>query len=76
MCICESRKPGDTGIVKTDHGYHIMYFSGSTPTWEYETRSMVLSENTNKLLAEAQEKYPMDVNYKKIVIGNVNLAGE
>lgn len=72
----ETRKPGDTGLVKTEHGYHIMYFSGSTPIWEYETRSMVLSENTNKLLAEAQEKYPMDVDYKKIVIGNVNLAGE
>ncbi len=72
----ETRKPGDTGVVKTEHGYHIMYFSGSAPIWEYETRSMVLSENTNKLLAEAQEKYPMTVDYKKIVIGNVNLAGE
>ncbi len=72
----ESRKPGDTGIVKTEHGYHIMYFSDATPIWEYEAKSMVLSENTNKLLSEAQEKYPMSVEYKKILLGYVNLAGE
>lgn len=27
-CFDDSRKPGDTGIVETDYGYHIMYFSG------------------------------------------------
>lgn len=27
-CFDSSRKPGDTGIVETDYGYHIMYFSG------------------------------------------------
>ncbi len=26
-CFDDSRKPGDTGIVETDYGYHIMYFS-------------------------------------------------
>ena len=26
-CFDESRSPGDTGIVKTSYGYHIMYFS-------------------------------------------------
>lgn len=72
----ETRKPGDTGIVKTEHGYHIMYFSGSTPIWEYEAKAMALSDNTNKLLEEAQAKYPMSVAYKKITLGNVNLAGE
>ena len=27
-CFDESRKPGDTGIVKTESGYQIIYFSG------------------------------------------------
>lgn len=27
-CFDEARKTGDTGIVKTPYGYHIMYFSG------------------------------------------------
>ena len=27
-CFDETRQPGDTGIVETQYGYHIMYFSG------------------------------------------------
>ena len=27
-CYEEGRQPGDTGIVETQYGYHIMYFSG------------------------------------------------
>lgn len=27
-CFASNRKPGDTGIVETTYGYHVMYFSG------------------------------------------------
>lgn len=27
-CFAEGRQPGDTDIVKTSYGYHVMYFSG------------------------------------------------
>ena len=27
-CFDETRQPGDTGIVKTSYGYHVMYFDG------------------------------------------------
>ncbi len=72
----ESRKPGDTGLVKSVHGYHIMYFSGSEPIWQYETKAAILSEKTNKLLEDAKKAYPMEVNYKKIVLGFVDLNAE
>ncbi len=75
----ENRKPGDTGLVKNTEssvqGYHIMYFVGSYPIWEYEAKSALLTENTNKLIADGQAKWPMEVNYKKIVLGEVDLAG-
>ena len=74
----ESRKPGDTGLVKNTQssvqGYHIMYFSGITPIWEYETENAVLSENTNKLLEEAKEKWPVKVSFNKIALGHLDLA--
>lgn len=72
----ESRKVGDTGLVKSSYGYHVMYFSGSTPIWESETKTMVLSENTSKMLEDAKEKWPMEVNYNKISLGYVDLAAE
>ena len=29
-CFDSNRKPGDTGIVETSYGYHVMYFVGTT----------------------------------------------
>lgn len=73
----EGRKAGDTGLVKNTQssvqGYHIMYFCESRPIWEYEVRTLVLSENTSKLLEEAENRWPMNVDYKKLVLGYIDL---
>ncbi len=39
-------KVGDTGIIKTDYGYHIMYFVGADKTqkWESDVRSAITAE--------------------------------
>ena len=29
-CYAEGRKAGDTGIVETEYGYHVMYFVGDS----------------------------------------------
>ena len=31
-CFDESRKPGDTGLVESDYGWHIMYYVGDSET--------------------------------------------
>lgn len=36
-CFDPERKEGDTDIVKTDYGYHIMYFVGHTEEYYYLT---------------------------------------
>ncbi len=34
-CFSVVRKPGDTGIVETEYGYHVIYFIGDgVPTWQ------------------------------------------
>lgn len=39
-CFDSSRQPGDTGIVETDYGYHIMYFVGTDlPYWQVKVTS-------------------------------------
>ena len=74
----ESRQVGDTGLVKNEEsstqGYHIMYFCGSTPIWEKEAESAILTDKTNKLIEDGQAKWAMEVNYKKIVLGQVDLT--
>lgn len=31
-CFAEGRKPGDTGLVMTEYGCHIMFYSGNSET--------------------------------------------
>ncbi len=75
----ESRQVGDTGLVKNEEssvqGYHIMYFSGKTPIWEVEAKNAIMTEKTTGMIEEARAKWPMNVDYKKIALGQVNLAG-
>ena len=40
-CFDESRKPGDTGIIETSYGVHVMYFDGYGDTYRH-----VMAENT------------------------------
>jgi len=36
----EARQVGDTGIVETDYGFHVMYFSGENiPYWQVQVRN-------------------------------------
>ena len=70
-----SRQAGDTGLVKSSYGYHVMYFSGNEPIWEHEVKSIILSERTAKILDDAMTKWPTNVNFKKVVLGYLDLFG-
>ena len=76
--VDESRKPGDTGIVKNTGsmkvGYHIMYFSSSREIWKDHAEIGVLEEWVNKMLDEAKLKYPVTIDYKKIVLGTADIT--
>lgn len=50
--IDPARKPGDTGLVKTEFGYHFMYFveASSDTAWESEVRSTLASNDYNSLV--------------------------
>ena len=72
----ESRKVGDYGLVKTVYGYHIMYLSNVEAEWVAQSRSGIMADASAEILQEATSKYPLDVNYKKIVLGVVDLGAE
>lgn len=70
----ESRKPGDTGLVKTVRGYHIMYFSGSSEIWFDTASEELMAERVSDYIDEGIAKNPMKVNYRKIVLGDHKIA--
>ncbi len=72
----ESRLVGDYGLVRTDYGYHIMYFSATEAQWLAAAREGVLAEVSESIINAALEQYPMEVSYGDIALGVVDLSGE
>ncbi len=55
-CFDPARKAGDSEIIKTEFGYHIMYFSGvAEEYYDYVVDSAVRSERLNAYLDEITE---------------------
>lgn len=73
-CFDPARQAGDYGIVRTELGFHIMYFSGSRTIWQEQVTSDMLNERGMALITETTEKYPMTVDYSKIRLGYVNIG--
>lgn len=75
-CFDASRKPGDTGLVQTVCGYHIMYFVESSELWIDKVQDNIVYERSLEMVNNAVEKWPLDVKYNKIVVGQTNTEAE
>lgn len=65
-CFAEGRKAGDTGIVETEYGYHVMYYSS---TDEMSYRDLMIDSD---LRAEDTEKWHDDLVEKiSFTMGNL-----
>lgn len=73
-CFDPSRQVGDTGIVKTNYGYHVMFFSGSRPQWIEYARNDFVNENAGNKVEEIGKKFPMTVQYGDILLADAKLA--
>ena len=66
-CFAEGRKAGDTGIIETEYGYHVMYYSSTDPM---TYRDYMIDTN---MRAEDAEKWHEDLT-KKIAFTKVDLS--
>lgn len=73
-CFDVVRKEGDYGIVRTQYGYHIMYFIGKEDVWVTQARAKIIAEEAQNIVKNALDSYPMEITYKKIVLGEVDLG--
>ena len=55
------RKPGDSGIVQTNYGFHIMYFVGDgLPSWKQNADKALRNSDMNDKIKELVEKYEVE----------------
>ncbi len=69
----ETRQKGDTGLVKSVYGYHIMYFSNSQDIWYYTASQQLMADRVSKLIEGGKETYPVSYTYGKIALAEINL---
>ena len=72
-CFDAERQVGDTGLVKTTYGWHVMYFVGSKPAWPSYAENDLINKRLNEKMDEINGKYPMIVDYSKILLGHVDM---
>lgn len=60
----ETRKEGDTGIVETSYGHHIMYYLGEAdmPAWKVAVQSTMVNEQAEKWFTDNETTYEITVN--------------
>lgn len=58
--IDDARKYGDTAIVKSDYGYHIMFFINKCPSYE----SQIISQVKNDKILEIEENAEFDLHQR------------
>lgn len=58
-CFDTSRQPGDTAIVETSYGYHIMYYVGTTENyyWKTAAESELRYQEYDAKLSEIVDQY-------------------
>lgn len=72
-CFDETRQTGDTGLVQTNYGYHIMYFVGSQEAWYTYAEADLIYERASALVPDAVAKYEAEIDYSAIVLGLADL---
>ena len=66
-CFDESRKHGDTGIISTSFGYHIMFFcEDNISNWQINYFNTATDEAASEVLAEMQKNHTINADINNV----------
>jgi hypothetical protein len=65
-CFDPARQTGDTGILRSEYGVHILYFSGSRTLAREAAEQEYYRQQQNQRIEEAKKAFPMEVAYQVI----------
>ena len=72
-CFDDARQPGDTAIVRTDYGYHVMYYVDQTDEvyWYQNAENDYIYQIYSDRLDEIFAKYELKANYNNIAVNKL-----
>lgn len=60
----EARKDGDTGVIKTSYGFHVMYYQGTGLTaWKVTADNGLTSDQYETDYKELEKTHKIEINY-------------
>lgn len=65
-CFDDARRVGDSDIVKTSYGYHVMYFAGSGEAWQATAANALKDSAYQQQYAAYQQQYSVNFNEENI----------
>ena len=65
-CFDPVRQAGDTAILRSDYGIHVMYFSSSRSLAREMAEQEYYRQRQTTLIAQAKEAFPVEVTYSAI----------
>ena len=68
------RKPGDTGLVTSVYGYHVMFYSSGESYWQEETKALAWQDNSEKFVEGIMNAWPVTIYDELIALGDVALS--
>ena len=79
-CFADGRKKGDTGVIKTDYGYHVMYLSSKSkdPVWKNTVRDALASQKFDKYIETTikADETKVSEHWVKVVGKRIQKAAE
>lgn len=67
-CFDPARQSGDTTIVRSDYGIHILYFSASREQAQLDAQKALGQQALAQILDKARRAYPVQIDYSAIVL--------
>lgn len=61
-----ARESGDVGIVRSDYGWHLLFYTGSVETWYAEAEENLIADRLAQALTEVKENYSVKIDYAAI----------
>jgi hypothetical protein len=71
-CFDEARQSGDSTVIQTELGCHLLYFCGSQEVGYTEAKAALLESKDAEQIAAAMEAYPMEVTYSAIGVAEAD----
>lgn len=75
-CFDEARQSGDSTVIQTELGCHLLYFCGSQEVGYTEAKAALLESKDAEQIAAAMEAYPMEVTYSAIGVAEADNAAD